>query len=186
MSEMTLAQEVARAAAGRVHKLSPYLVNGEHEITPAQYRGIMNHLLRCPERPTPEENVARHQAYRAEEEHARHAAGPVIADIAGGFYATPSRTGANDLDFWKVTEGKKPGMRFVKRVIGGGDTKYPRLVEISRSEGFTALNAILRAGIAESADAYADNQERCKKCGIHLTDDESRTARMGPVCRGDR
>jgi Family of unknown function (DUF6011) len=201
MTEMTLAEEIATVAAGRVHNLAAYQVDGQHEPTPAQYRGIMAYLLLRPERPTEEQQMTRPTgAERYFEE--RTAASPAyrqaladarkscqsdhVSDIAAGFYATPSRTGNNDFDFWKVTEGRKPGVRFAKRVIGGGDTKYPRLVEVSQGEQRAALGAILRAGIQKAADDYADNQERCKKCGIHLTDDESRAARMGPVCRGDR
>lgn len=178
-----LSQTVREVAATRVHKLAPFLVSGEHEISPAQFYGLMRHLRGCPVRPTPEENMARHDA---EEAHKLHAAGAVIADITAGFYATPSLTGSNDLDFWKVTEGRNPGIRFVKRVIGGGDTKYPHLVEISRTQQFTALSAILRAGIDEAREEYADKETRCMKCGAQLTDDESRARRMGPKCRGDR
>lgn len=183
---LELARRVAKAASLRHHKLSPHMVDGKRPITAGQAEGIMRHLSGCPVRPTPEENVARHEAYQAEAEHERHAAGAVIADIAAGFYATPSATGNNDLDFWKVTEGRKPGIRFVKRVIGGGEEKCPKLVEISQQQQLAALRAILREGIETAADKYADNQERCKKCGIHLTDDVSRAARMGPVCRGER
>jgi len=171
---MTLARKVHEAAAGKVHHLAAYLVDGEHPLTEKAYAAIMQNLARCPVRPTPEESVACHEA------------GAVIADIAAGFYATPSATGNNDLDFWKVTEGRKPGMRFVKRVVGGGDQKCPKLVDISQQQQFAALRAILREGIAKASDQYADNQGRCKKCGIHLTDDDSRAARMGPVCRGER
>lgn len=183
---LELARQVAKIAAGRQHKLAAYLTDGEHPLTPGQAIGIARHLSTCPVRPTPEENVARHEAYEADAGHERHAAGDVIADIAAGFYATASATGNNDLDFWKVTEGRKPGVRFVKRVIGGGDQKYPRLVEISQQQQLAALRAILREGIEQAAEEYAVNQERCKKCGIHLTDDDSRAARMGPVCRGER
>jgi hypothetical protein len=186
MSTGQMAAEVARVAAGKQHRLAAYLVDGSHPINPAQYEGIMRHLSGCRDLPgsrVTEENMGRARA-GAEAEAA--CSRDHVADITAGFYATPSRTGNNDLDFWKVTEGRKPGVRFAKRVIGGGDTKYPRLVEISQQEQRTALGAILRAGIPESANMYADNQERCMKCGIHLTDDESRAARMGPVCRGDR
>lgn len=183
---LMLARRVAEIASGRQHRIAAYMTDGKHPLTVGQANAIMRHLSGCPARPTPEENMARHEAYEAEEAHRLHAAGAVIADIAAGFYATPSLTGNNDLDFWKVTEGRKAGVRFVKRVIGGGDQKCPRLVEISNPEQRKALGAILRAGIDEAADIYADNEDRCKKCGIHLTDDESRAARMGPVCRGDR
>jgi hypothetical protein len=183
---LILARKVAELAAMRYHRLAARMVDGEHPLTLGQADGIMRHLSGCPVRPTPEENMARHDAYRLDAEHERHMAGAVIADIAAGFYATQSATGNNDLDFWKVTEGRKPGMRFVKRVIGGGDTKYPRLVDISQQQQLAALRAILREGIEKASDQYAVNQERCKKCGSHLTDDDSRAARMGPVCRGER
>jgi hypothetical protein len=186
MSATELSRRVAELAATREHKLAAWMVNGTYELKPAQAEGIMRHLSGCPVRPTPEENVARHEAYQAETGHQRHAAGAVIADITAGFYATPNRTGTNDLDFWKITEGRKPGIRFVKRVIGGGDERNPRLVDISRTEQFTALRAILREGIERAADQYADNQQRCKRCGTHLTDEASRAARMGPTCRGER
>jgi Family of unknown function (DUF6011) len=181
---LALAEMVAGVAVGKQHRLAPYLVDGKHVLTPGQAEGIMRHLKGCPDLSVVKEEDMGRARTRADAE----AACPSdhIADIAAGFYATPSRTGNNDLDFWKVTEGRKPGVRFAKRVIGGGDAKYPRLVEISQPEQRTALGAILRTGISKSADAYADNQERCKKCGIHLTDDMSRAARMGPVCRGDR
>lgn len=171
------------AAAAREHKLAARQVDGTQQVNPAQYDGIMAYLSRCPLLVQPltrpeEEPVARHEEPQA--------ASAVIADIAAGFYATASATGNNDFDFWKVTEGRRPGYRFVKRVLGGGDTKYPRLVDISQQQQFAALRAILREGIEQAADQYADNQERCKKCGAHLTDDDSRAARMGPVCRGER
>jgi hypothetical protein len=178
-----LTREVAKLAAGKKHSLAPYLVDGQHGLKAAQAGEIIAYLRRCPDLPrrqTTEEPVVRQQPEQPEQTESR----PVIADINGGFYATPSRTGHNDLDFWKVTEGKKPGIRFVKRVIGGGTDRHPKLVEISRTEGFTALNAILRAGIEKAAEDYAINEKRCIKCGIQLTDDLSRERRMGPDCWG--
>jgi len=174
-----LAEKIAALAAGKQHQLAAYLADGRHPVTPAAADGIIRYLERCPDR-------AVQQDPEGSMPQVTGAGREAIADIPGGFYATPSRTGNNDLDFWKVTEGRKPGVRFVKRVIGGGDTKYPHLVEISRPEQFLVLNAILQAGIDKARKDYADNEKRCMKCGIHLTDDESRAARMGPVCRGDR
>src|SRR6266568_8304759 len=49
--------------------------------------------------------------------------------IPAGFYATPSLTGNNDLDFWRVEKGKGrwEGYTFIKRVIGGhDDASIPR------------------------------------------------------------
>lgn len=179
-----LAEKIAALAAGKQHRLAPYQVDGRHPVTPAAADGIIKYLNRCADRAggqAREETMSPRTAAQAPQ-------GPraVIADIPGGFYATPSRTGSNDLDFWKVTKGRNPDIRFVKRVIGGGDTKYPHLVGVSRPEQFLALNAILQAGIDKAREDYADNEERCMKCGSQLTDDDSRAARMGPVCRGDR
>jgi hypothetical protein len=198
MTEMTLAEEIAQAAAGRVHALAAYLVDGKHQIAAGQYQGIMAYLLRCPERGDAERTMTGADRYfegraTASSEYRDALSGAhvetqqaVIADIPGGFYATESATGNNDFDFWKVIEGKRDGYRFAKRVIGGGDQKYPKLVDISNQQQLAALRAILREGIEKAAEQYAVNQQRCMKCGIHLTDETSRAARMGPTCRGER
>jgi hypothetical protein len=98
--------------------------------------------------------------------------------VPGGFYATVSRTGNNDYDFWKVTEGRKPGYRFVKRYIGGqGATR------ISTGESVAALKAILAEGVDVCGDRFADELGQCRDCGLPLTDEISRRERRGPVCR---
>lgn len=183
MSPEQMAEKIARVAARKQHHLAPYLVDGKHPVNPAQFAGIMRNLERCQERPTQEQEMARQFPVSSAGEARERANLPAIGDVIAGFYATPSRTGSNDYDFWKVTEGRKPGVRFVKRVIGGGDLKYPRLEPVSRQEQMAALGAILRTGIEKSREDYADNQQRCMRCGLHLTDQESRAARMGPVCR---
>lgn len=197
---LQMAQQIKERAALKDHKLAAWQVDGTRPVkSEAQFDSMMRYLNRMPDRDgTPaaqptgaEQYFAGRAASSVEYQEALEAAEAetarprVISDIEGGFYATPSRTGHNDLDFWKVRVSRS-GYRSVARVIGGGDTKSPRLVEISNPEQKKALGAILRAGIETAADTYADNQERCKKCGSHLTDDESRAARMGPVCRGDR
>lgn len=177
---LALAEEVARVAAGKKHRLAPYLVDGRHVLTLGQAERIMRHLKGCPDLSVVKEEDMGRARTRAEAEAARPS--DHIADIAAGFYATPSRTGANDLDFWKVHVTGK-GFRKVKRVVGGGDEKHPRLLDISNQEGGAALSAIIRTGIRKAGEDYADNQQRCMRCGLHLTDEDSRAARMGPVCR---
>lgn len=172
-----LARHVAAVAAGRVHKLKDFQVDGLHPLTPAAADGILRYLERCPVR-----DNAPHAEEAAVTEAAATAPRQTIRDIDKGFYATPSRTGNNDLDFWKVNVTPK-GFRNVKRVIGGGTDKYPKLVEISGEAQKGALGAILRAGIEEAANTYADKQERCKRCGLHLTDEVSRRDRMGKTCK---
>jgi len=100
-----------------------------------------------------------------------------FSDVPGGYYATANTRGTNDLDFWYVKEGRRPGFRFVKRVIGGQGPQH-----ISRTESIRALYAIREAGVQKAGELFADELGRCWKCGLPLTDEESRARRMGPVC----
>ncbi len=98
--------------------------------------------------------------------------------VAGGYYATVSASGRNDFDFWYVKEGRKPGYRFVKRVIGGQGP-----IRISGGEAIRALATILDEGVDKCGDRYADEMGRCRDCGLPLTDEISRRERRGPICR---
>lgn len=187
-SDMTgeqMAERIAATAAHKNHKIARYLVDGQHPVNPAQYDGIMRHLSGCPDLPrqrTAEENMAPSTAAQPAQEPRA-----VIADILAGFYATPSRTGNNDFDFWKVTvvqDGPYKGYRKAKRVVGGGDARTPRLIEVSKPEQRAALSAILRTGITKAQEDYADKEARCMKCGRQLTDEDSRLRRMGDWCAG--
>lgn len=107
--------------------------------------------------------------------------GPTARDfsaVSGGYYATVNTRGTNDYDFWYVKEGRKPGYRFVKRVIGGqGPTR------ITGAEALRALEAILSEGVDVCGNRFADEMCRCRDCGLPLTDEDSRAARRGPICR---
>jgi Family of unknown function (DUF6011) len=98
--------------------------------------------------------------------------------VHGGYYATVNTRGTNDFDFWYVKEGRKPGFRFVKRYIGGQGPQ-----RISRTESLRALHAILAEGVDKCGDRFADEMQRCRDCGLPLTDEISRRERRGPVCR---
>lgn len=104
-----------------------------------------------------------------------------VPDIPHGYYATPSATGNNDYDFWFVNvvtrEGKWNGFRSVSRVIGG---RSP--VRVKGSTRVAALKAIDAYGVDKAGNLFADELERCRKCGRHLTDELSRSRRMGPDC----
>lgn len=120
---------------------------------------------------------------------------PGNCDIPEGYYATLSLAGANDLDFWKVQrpeDGRWKGWTFVRRVLGGHEdlfikgaprkkVKSERAVQVTQ---VAALAAILEYGIEDSANLFADELTYCKRCGIHLTDELSRSRRIGPVCFG--
>jgi hypothetical protein len=117
-------------------------------------------------------------------------------DVPAGYYATPSITGNNDLDFWKVdrpTEGKWAGYTFVRRVIGGhSDQNLPRDSKkrvktdnrrLARVTQVAALEAIVKFGIEKSHELFGTELKFCRECGIHLTDELSRELGIGPVCR---
>ena len=101
-------------------------------------------------------------------------------DIPAGYYATPSRTGSNDLDFWRVDRpdsGHWAGYTFVKRVIGGhSDTR------VRGREKWDALRAISAVGVEAAALKYAAELGRCSNCNRHLTDELSRQRGKGPEC----
>lgn len=110
--------------------------------------------------------------------------GPRAVDVPAGHYATPSRTGNNDLDFWRVdrpTEGRWAGRTFVKRMIGG----HPD-TPVRGSEAHAALAAIADYGIERSATLYGTEIGRCYVCNRTLTDETSRALGIGPDCRGRR
>lgn len=121
--------------------------------------------------------------------------GAAKLDIPAGFYATPSITGNNDLDFWKVekpTEGKWAGYTFVKRVIGGhDDTAIPRDSKKrvktqnvrERATQNEALKRISEFGVQKSHELFGTELKFCRRCGIHLTDELSRSLGIGPDCR---
>jgi len=105
-----------------------------------------------------------------------------FSKIAQGYYATASKTGNNDLDFWfvRVEEtGRWKGFRFVRRYIGG---RGPQ--RIGKGEQLAALHAILDATPEAAGDKFADELGKCRDCGRDLTDDESRARKRGPVCAG--
>lgn len=107
----------------------------------------------------------------------------VYPKVVSGYYAVPSVTGNNDLDFYRVdnvAEGKWAGYVFVKRVIGG----HPD-TPVRGKEGAKALERILEAGEDASRKLYGQEIGRCGICNRHLTDDLSREIGIGPKCRGD-
>lgn len=104
-----------------------------------------------------------------------------LPDVPEGHYAVASRTGNNDLDFFRVdrpTEGRWTGRTFVKRVIGG-KPDHP----VRGAETRLALEAIVAAGVEASAVLYGQEIGRCYRCNRHLTDETSRALGIGPDCR---
>lgn len=101
--------------------------------------------------------------------------------VPAGYYAVPSATGNNDLDFFCVqvpTEGKWKGYSFVKRVVGG----RPEL-SIQGPQARIVKERIQDAGVEEAAALYGKEIGRCGRCNRTLTDETSRALGIGPVCR---
>lgn len=97
-------------------------------------------------------------------------------DVAAGLYAIESPTGLAFYGVDRPTSGRWVGYTFVRRVIGG-DRDAP-------VRGRAA--AAVLAAIADDPDAgrrYGREIGRCYRCNRTLTDDESRAAGIGPVCR---
>jgi hypothetical protein len=96
--------------------------------------------------------------------------------LPDGYYALPSATGNNDLDFFRV---KRKGNRtFVDRVIGG----HPDY-GLRRKDGIAAADRIILFGWQASGELYAKEIGNCYVCNRHLTDELSRRLGIGPVCR---
>jgi hypothetical protein len=129
------------------------------------------------------DNMARSMTRRAEGSAARPAPAD-LPDVPEGHYAVPSRTGNNDLDFWRVDRpqtGSYAGRTFVKRIIGGRPDQNVR-----RDEVRAALEAIVAAGIEEAGTRYGQEIGQCRVCNRHLSDEESRRLGIGPDCRAAR
>ena len=164
--------EIARLAPLKEHHLTKDMVDGRPLARQAAER-VLDNLSRCKDRAVPE-------------------AAPAAVDfglIPVGYYATPSRTGNNDVDFWKVErpeDGKYAGFTFAKRVLGGGSGGQTRTTRIHMSEQRSALAAITGFGIEESRVLYGDKMKRCTKCNRELTDELSCQRRMGNDCWNNR
>jgi Family of unknown function (DUF6011) len=166
-------REISALAPRKDHRLARDMVDGSRPLARQAAEMTLRNLRRCPDREPSEAPQAK--------------AIPAVAldQIPVGYYATPSRTGANDLDFWKVEheeDGKWAGWNFVKRVLGGGSEGQTRLIKVRMPEQRAALAAIAEQGTEESRMLYAVNMKRCTKCNRDLSDDLSRERGMGRDC----
>jgi hypothetical protein len=97
-----------------------------------------------------------------------------------GYYAT-ERQDTKEHDFWFVKNGRKPGIQFINRILGGHPPIY-----LSRDKQAAARTAIFRAGVEAASEAYAHLTDSCRACNIHLTEGASRTLGYGETCAGKR
>jgi hypothetical protein len=168
-----LMADIARLAPLKNHHLAKDMVNGSRPLARQAAEKVLAHLEGLPDRESSE-------APRPEPAPAAD-----LDQIPVGYYATPSRTGSNDVDFWKVErpeDGKFEGWTFVKRVLGGGSGGQTRLTKIRMPEQRSALAAIAGHGVEEARNLYGDKMKRCTNCNRELTDDLSRARRMGKDC----
>jgi len=170
MDTTDIMREIAELAPRKEHHLAKDMVNGTRPLARQAAEMTLRNLRRCPDRAAPVTMTG--------ETAPAH-------DIPAGYYATPSRTGSNDVDFWKVERpenGKYAGWTFAKRVLGGGSGGQTRVTMIHMSEQRSALAAIAQYGIEEARCLYGDKMQRCTDCNRELTDDLSRSRRKGDWC----
>jgi hypothetical protein len=209
MSEIeSLMAQITELAPNKKHNLSRDMVDGSRTLGLSQARMVLNHLNKCTDiqRPDPADdrmprpagqrfispglatpdNIDRGGSDQAEHRPSTYL--PRLADLKGipaGYYATPSGTGTNDLDFWRVDvpeKGKWDGFSFARRILGGGSGSEMRTIDLDNIQQRKALAAIRGAGLEAAGFAFATAIGRCRKCGLVLTDDDSRARGMGPTC----
>lgn len=202
-----LMAQIARLAPTKRHRLAPWLVNGSRTLSVPQAQMVLANLSKCDDMPgvaalrAPGVNatvVTRQYPQEFPQDDAQEQSRPrpqlpavaAFKDVPAGYYATISRTGTNDLDFWRVrkgTRGRWAGFSFAERVLGGGEgAGKPRTVELDNIHQRLALQAIAEAGVDEAKKAFADNMGHCSDCGLPLTDEVSRRFGKGPTCREKR
>lgn len=96
---------------------------------------------------------------------------------SGARFAIENLAGANDLSFWWISEHN--GFCKLRQVIGGGrreEVRDPqRMIDIAKR--------IQEAGPYEAMIRYGQEIGACGHCGRDLTNEESRAAGIGPICR---
>lgn len=111
----------------------------------------------------------------------------LLANVPDCYVAMPSRTGNNDLDFFRVgtnqgqMDASKKGWRRVQRIVGGQAPISMRIGEM------TPVAKIIAGWSEEELKAaqvlFGREIGRCGVCGKTLTDETSRRLGIGPVCR---
>jgi len=182
-----LMDEILRLAAERDHRISPSMFS--QRLRPGAARAVLGNLRRCPLRLTGGEPVVLQRSPEEAGMADRTCLPPApsvplistFTDVPDGYYATASRSGHNDLDFWKVERpsgGKWAGRTFVRRVIGGKPD-----ANTTNLQARLALLAIREAGPEAAGLLYATELGLCRRCNRHLTDEVSRRLGIGPYCR---
>jgi len=105
--------------------------------------------------------------------------------ITAGYYAIPSLTGHQDLDFFKIDvpeDGAWQGYVFVKRVLGGGADTI-RTERVAKTTAEQVLTLLIPPFVQQAArERFGREIGRCGCCGRQLTDETSRARGIGPDC----
>jgi hypothetical protein len=111
----------------------------------------------------------------------------ILAEIEDCYMALPSRTGHNDLDFIRIgtnqgqMDPRRKGWRRVQRIVGG---QAPISMRVGEAMEFAKIVVAMTEDERKAAQVlFGQEIGRCGKCGKTLTDEESRAAGIGPVCR---
>jgi hypothetical protein len=94
--------------------------------------------------------------------------------ISDGYYALRVE---GVVKFYRVSTNKK-GYKNVQAQAGD------ELHLMWGNAGIAVLHRLVEAGLEGSMKLYAEELGRCWTCGRTLTDEESRAAGQGPICRG--
>lgn len=105
----------------------------------------------------------------------------VSSHPSGARFACATGEGSdNDLAFWWVSKHERSGRYYLRQIIGGRGAVDTRL---SPQAMITIAKKILAAGAYESMILFGQKIGRCGHCGRELTNQESREAGIGPICR---
>jgi hypothetical protein len=202
---------IAELAPVKRHKLSRHMVDGSQPLTVPAARMVVRHLEGCPDRSdarpagdgpwttqtgrkltsTDVDKLADEAEHGYDVPAERKNPPPISSflHLAAGYYATPSASGNNDYDFWRIDRpetGKWAGRIFVKRIVGGGTGDDMQSFQLTNIQQRMACQAIVDYGPEQSRMLFAGKVGRCTDCGRMLTDQVSRDAGRGPTCRNKK
>ena len=98
--------------------------------------------------------------------------------IECGYYALPSATGNNDLDFFTVHI--RNGSKELLRVIGGQANR--RVVSTEAKRVIEHLTSLSKEELYNCQALFGQELGKCGRCGRHLTDETSRAIGLGSDC----
>lgn len=101
-----------------------------------------------------------------------------LESIDVGYYAFPSITGNNDLDFFAIHTNR--GVKEIHRIIGGHPDQRVNSVERVRVSEY--LESLSREELFNAQALFGREIGKCGRCGRHLTDETSRAIGLGSDC----